>query len=181
MATSRRVRYAVVGLGHIAQAAVLPAFEHASNAELVAIVSDDPRKQRELARRDAVVHVFDYEGYDDCLGLVDSVYIALPSSMHADYTIRAANAGVHVPCEKPLAHTAADCRRMIAARDRAGVKLMTAYRLHFDTISSDRSFSTSRTASCATAHPNPAHRAARHPQAQVAEAARAHGRSDAAT
>jgi predicted dehydrogenase len=131
---TRRVRYAVVGLGHIAQAAVLPAFKHAANAELVAIVSDDPDKQRELARRYGIAHVFDYDGYDECLGLVDAVYIALPNSMHAEYTIRAAKAGVHVLCEKPLAHTTADCRRMIAACEKAGVKLMTAYRLHFEEL-----------------------------------------------
>jgi glucose-fructose oxidoreductase len=123
MPSPRRVRYAVVGLGHIAQAAVLPAFRHASNSILTAIVSDDPRKQRELARRYGVDHVFDYDGYD-----------ALPNAMHAEYTIRAAAAGVHVLCEKPLAHTVADCERMIAACRCSGVKLMTAYRLHFEEL-----------------------------------------------
>jgi predicted dehydrogenase len=134
MPSSRRVRYAVVGLGHIAQAAVLPAFRHSSNSELAAIVSDDPRKQRALARRYGVKHVFDYDGYDECLALVDAVYIALPNSMHAEYTTRAAAAGVHVLCEKPLAHTVSDCTRMIAACEKAGVKLMTAYRLHFEEL-----------------------------------------------
>jgi glucose-fructose oxidoreductase len=130
----RRVRYAVVGLGHIAQAAILPGFKHASNAELVALVSDDPRKRRELARRYRIEHAFDYDDYDACLQLVDAVYIALPNSMHAEYTIRAAEAGVHVLCEKPLAHTVTDCERMIAACRKAGVHLMTAYRLHFEEL-----------------------------------------------
>ncbi len=134
MAKKGPVRYAVVGLGHIAQAAVLPAFRHAANSTLVALVSDDARKRRELARRYRVEQVFDYDGFDECLAMVDAVYIALPNSMHAEYTIRAARAGVHVLCEKPLAHTVADCRRMIAACAKARVKLMTAYRLHFEEL-----------------------------------------------
>ena len=62
------------------------------------------------------------------------MYIALPNSMHAEYTVRAAKAGVHVLCEKPMAVTAAECRRMIAACRRADVKLMVAYRLHFEAL-----------------------------------------------
>ncbi len=62
------------------------------------------------------------------------MYIALPNSMHAEFTIRAANAGVHVLCEKPLAVTADECQQMIDACREAGVKLMTAYRLHFEPV-----------------------------------------------
>ena len=62
------------------------------------------------------------------------MYIALPNSMHAEYTIRAANAGVHVLCEKPMAVTVDECQRMIDACREAGVKLMIAYRLHFEPI-----------------------------------------------
>jgi predicted dehydrogenase len=132
------VRYAVVGAGHIAQAAVLPAFAHARrNSRLVAIVSGDRAKRRELARRYALEHVFDYDEYDACLQAVDAVYIALPNSMHAEYTIRAARAGVHVLVEKPMAVTAADCRRMISACAKHRVKLMVAYRLHFEGINLD--------------------------------------------
>jgi glucose-fructose oxidoreductase len=133
---SRRepVRYAVVGLGHIAQAAVLPAFEHAKeNSTLVAIVSDDKTKQRELAGKYGV-DPFSYEQYEECLRNVDAVYIALPNSMHAEYTIRAAKAGVHVLCEKPMAVTVAECQRMNRACHANDVKLMIAYRLHFEEI-----------------------------------------------
>ena len=98
------------------------------------MVSDDAAKRRAIARKYKLEHAFGYDEYEDCLRQVDAVYIALPNSMHADYTIRAARAGVHVLCEKPLAVTAADCRRMIAACRNAGVKLMVAYRLHFETI-----------------------------------------------
>jgi glucose-fructose oxidoreductase len=65
---------------------------------------------------------------------VDAVYIALPNSLHAEYTIRAARAGVHVLCEKPMAVTVEECRRMISACRRNRVKLMVAYRLHFEAI-----------------------------------------------
>ncbi len=129
------IRYAVVGLGHISQVAVIPAFKHASrNSTLVAIVSGDRHKRREIARRYRLEHAFDYDEYDECLRQVDAVYIALPNSMHAEYTIRAARAGVHVLCEKPLAVTVDECRRMIAACRKAQVKLMVAYRLHFEAI-----------------------------------------------
>jgi glucose-fructose oxidoreductase len=135
MVSGKRVRYAVVGLGHIAQVAVLPGFAHARrNSELVAVVSGDRTKRREMAKRYGLHHAFDYTEFDQCLAAVDAVYIALPNSMHAEYTVRAAQAGVHVLCEKPMAVTARECRQMIAACRRARVKLMVAYRLHFETI-----------------------------------------------
>jgi predicted dehydrogenase len=131
----RRVRYAVVGLGHIAQVAVLPAFAHARrNSELVALVSGDAEKLRTLARRYRVPSTWWYDDYDRCLqsGDVDAVYIALPNSLHREYAERAARHGVHVLCEKPMAVTASDCRAMIATAEKHGVKLMVAYRLHFE-------------------------------------------------
>ena len=132
---SKLVRYAVVGLGHIAQVAVLPAFKHARrNSRLVALVSDDSTKLEQLARRYHVGATFKYDEYEACLKTVDAVYIALPNSLHAEYTIRAAKAGVHVLCEKPMAVTVGECKAMIAACRKAGVKLMIAYRLHFEEI-----------------------------------------------
>jgi predicted dehydrogenase len=133
-AARRSIRYAVVGLGHIAQVAVLPAFAHARNSELVAVVSNDRTKRREMAKRYRLEQTFTYEEFDDCLREVDAVYIALPNSMHADYTIRAARAGVHVLCEKPMAVTTKECQQMIAACRTARVKLMIAYRLHFESL-----------------------------------------------
>jgi glucose-fructose oxidoreductase len=130
-----RVRYAVVGLGHIAQAAVLPAFQHAKkNAELVALVSDDPEKRQELGDRYDVERRVSYDDFDALLqeGGVDAVYIALPNHLHREYTERAAAAGVHVLCEKPMAVTEQDCRAMIRACEENGVHLMVAYRLHFE-------------------------------------------------
>src|SRR5687768_15114603 len=128
------VRYAVVGLGHIAQGAVLPAFAHARNSSLAGLVSGSPKKLRQLAKNYRVENSWSYEEYEDCLhsGFIDAVFIALPNDLHREYTIRAAEAGVHVLCEKPLAVTAEDCQAMIRAAQKNGVKLMTAYRLHFE-------------------------------------------------
>jgi glucose-fructose oxidoreductase len=137
MANRRRavVNYAVVGLGHIAQVAVLPAFANARrNSRLAAVVSGDRAKRKALASRYGLERSYAYEEYDECLRHVDAVYIAMPNSEHADYAIRAARAGVHVLCEKPLAVTARECERMIDACGSHGVKLMTAYRLHFEAI-----------------------------------------------
>lgn len=130
----RKVRYAVVGLGHIAQVAVLPAFAHAENSELAALVSSDPEKLEKLGRRYKVKARFSYDQFEECLrsGIVDAVYIALPNHLHRGYTERAARAGVHVLCEKPMAVTEEDCLAMIRAAEDNGVKLMVAYRLHFE-------------------------------------------------
>lgn len=132
---TRRVRYGVVGLGHIAQVAVLPAFAHArENSELVALFSDDAEKLARLGRKYRLEHLFDYDEFEQGLKAaeVDAVYIALPNHLHREYTERAANAGVHVLCEKPMAVTEEDCEAMIEVCDRNGVKLMIAYRLHFE-------------------------------------------------
>ena len=131
----RKIRYAVVGLGYISQVAVLPAFAHAQeNSELVALVSGDEVKVRRLAKRYRIDKTYAYESYADCLesGEIDAVYIALPNSMHRAYAEGAARAGVHVLCEKPMAPTEQDCEAMIDAAERANVKLMIAYRLHFE-------------------------------------------------
>jgi predicted dehydrogenase len=133
-AKPKKVRYAVVGAGWFGQAAVLPAFANAKeNSELTALVSGDAQKRATLSS-DYGVPAYSYEQYDDLLasGAVDAVYIVSPNSHHKDHTIAAARHGVHVLCEKPLADTAVAAEAMIAACDRAGVLLMTAYRLHFE-------------------------------------------------
>lgn len=133
--SDRKIRYAVVGLGWFAQAAALPAFAHAENAELVALVSDDPTKLAELVQKNpGIQRTFSYAEYDDLLssGLIDAVYIALPNHLHCDYTVRAANAGVHILCEKPMAVTVEECEKMIKAAKDNDVKLAIAYRLHLE-------------------------------------------------
>lgn len=130
-----RVRFAVVGLGHIAQVAVLPAFAHVRRTcTLAALVSDDAKKLRKLGRKYGVKDLRKYRDYDELLhsGAIDAVYIALPNDMHHEYTMRAVQAGVHVLCEKPLAVRASEAVDMVRAAKERGVKLMTAYRLHFE-------------------------------------------------
>jgi predicted dehydrogenase len=128
----KKVRYAVVGAGWISQEAFMPSVNQTGNSELTAIVTGNMEKAKKLAAFYGIKQIYSYERYDEMLkaGVVDAVYIALPNSMHADYAIRAANAGVHALVEKPLARTEAECEAMIAAAAKAGVWLMTAYRLH---------------------------------------------------
>lgn len=132
---TQRIRYAVVGLGHFAQTAILPAFDGAkSTSELVALVSGEIEKRQVLAKEYGVTLTSDYDGYDALLasGQIDAVYIATPNASHLDFAVRAAKAGVHVLVEKPLAVTVAEAKKMIAACKKARVKLMCAYRLHFE-------------------------------------------------
>jgi predicted dehydrogenase len=131
----KKIRYAVVGLGYISQAAILPAFAHArENSELTALVSGDPRKLSTLGKKYKVDQLYGYDQFGDCLmrGGIDAVYIGLPNHMHRAYSEAAARAGVHVLCEKPMAVHPEDCEAMINAARESNVKLMIAYRLHFE-------------------------------------------------
>lgn len=133
--SGRKVRYAVVGLGYFAQEAILPAFANAKkNSELVALVSDDHEKLRKLGRKYGARLGFGYDRYEELLasGEIEAVYIALPNDMHKDFAVRAAKRGIHVLCEKPLALSERDCEEMIRAANEHHVRLMTAYRLHFE-------------------------------------------------
>jgi predicted dehydrogenase len=128
----QRIRYAVVGLGHLAQVAVLPAFKNTANSELVTIVSGDDEKREKLGKKYRLERVYSYEEYDRALAEVDAVYLVLPNHLHREYAVRAAEAGMHVLCEKPMAVTEEDCAAMIDAANANHVKLMIAYRLHFE-------------------------------------------------
>jgi predicted dehydrogenase len=130
---NRQVGYAVVGLGHIAQNAVLPAFKHAKNSKLVAIVSSDLEKRRKLSKR-YQCDAYSYDDLEICLDRpdIDAAYIAEPNDRHVEFVTRCARQGVHVLCEKPLGTTEGECRQMMGACRDTGVRLMTAYRLHFE-------------------------------------------------
>ncbi len=134
MPTPNRVRFAVVGQGYFAQHAILPAFASVKNAELAALVGGDEEKLVKLGRKYGVETLV---GYDDLEGLlasgeIDAIYVATPNSLHREHTILAAEHGVHVLVEKPMATTEADCQAMIDACSGGGVKLMVGYRLHFE-------------------------------------------------
>jgi glucose-fructose oxidoreductase len=132
-----KVRSAVCGLGWFALVAVLPAFANAEeNSELVALISGDGEKLDELGERYGVPaeRRGGYERFEEVLAAAeaDAVYLVTPNHLHREYTVRAARAGVHVLCEKPMAVTVEECEEMIAACEEAGVELMIAYRLHFE-------------------------------------------------
>ena len=128
------IGYAVVGLGSIAETAVFPAFRSAKKSKLVALVSHDKSRAQQLGAKFGVKHCYSYGHYDDCLRQpgVDAVFIASVNSAHAEQTIRAAAAGKHVLCEKPMATSVEDCGRMVPACRANGVRLMIAYRKDFE-------------------------------------------------
>ncbi len=130
----KALRYAVVGLGNISRTAVLPAFANADNARLVALVSGSKDKRQELAESFEVPVTASYDEFDALCqsGDIDAVYLGLPNHLHCDYTVRAAAAGIHVLCEKPMAVTEAECETMVRAAREHDVRLMIAYRLHFE-------------------------------------------------
>ena len=112
----------------------MPAFANTRTSKLVAVVSGDKAKRRQIQRAYPGVRAYGYEDVDACLASedVDAVYIAEPNTLHAEFAVRAAKAGVHVLCEKPMAPTEEECRHIIAACEDTDVKLMIAYRLHFE-------------------------------------------------
>jgi predicted dehydrogenase len=128
-----RLRMAVIGQGHFAQAAVLPAIEQLDDVELAALISGSEHKLDELGARYEVRTLGHYDDLDSILarGEIDAVYIAVPNDMHAEMALIAARRGVHVLCEKPMAPTEAECMQMIRACEQRRIKLMIAYRLHF--------------------------------------------------
>ena len=134
MAMARRVGYAVVGLGNLARNAVLPAFAHCKKAKLVAVVSRDPKKAADLRKKFKAEASYEFSHYDTCLANpeISAVYIVTPPGQHEEFTTRAAAARKHVLCEKPLAATAGQSARMVAACQENGVLLMTAYRKYFE-------------------------------------------------
>src|SRR4051812_26900452 len=131
-----RVGYAVVGLGKFALNQIIPSFAESKRSKLVALVSGNRQKAEQVAERYGVDKkaIYDYASFDSIKDNpeINVVYIILPNGLHAEYAIRAAKAGKHVMCEKPMAPTVADCEAMIRASQRAGRKLMVAYRAQYE-------------------------------------------------
>lgn len=132
----KKLGYAIVGLGQLALGQILPAFATCEHSRPTALVSGHPDKAKAVAAHYHIdsKNIYNYDNYDEIKNNqdVDVIYIVLPNSMHAEYTIRGFHAGKHVLCEKPMAVTPDECRRMIDAGKQAGKKLMIAYRLHFE-------------------------------------------------
>jgi len=133
--SNRKIGYAVIGLGRIA-AHFMPGARNSSNSKITALVSGHRDKAERIAAEYGIPSssIYSYDNFDSIAQnqAVDAVYVALPNSMHAEYTERAAKAGKHVLCEKPMATSVEDCERMIAACKAANVKLMIAYRCHYE-------------------------------------------------
>jgi len=129
-----RMRWAIVGLGSFGINQVIPGFADARQSRMTAFVSGNAAKARDLGARHGVSRFYDYANYDAMRAdaEIDCVYIVLPVGLHAEYTVRALEAGKHVLCEKPMASTSAECERMIAAARANDRQLGVAYRVHFE-------------------------------------------------
>jgi glucose-fructose oxidoreductase len=132
----RKLGYAIVGLGNYATNQIMPRIKDCEFAELRALVSGTPAKLEQFGAQYGIpkTHQYSYADYDRIRDNpdIDLVYVVLPNSMHAEYSIRASQAGKHVLCEKPMAVSAAECEAMIAAARKADRKLMIGYRCHFE-------------------------------------------------
>ncbi len=124
----------MVGLGAISQQAVLPAFAHSKKARLVAVLSGDSGKAARLGKQFQAEQHYTNAEYARCLRNpdVEAVYVATPPGEHEKYTVAAARAKKHVLCEKPLAASVDQCRRMVRACHENAVQFRTAYRKYFE-------------------------------------------------
>jgi xylose dehydrogenase (NAD/NADP) len=127
----RKIRWAVLSTSSIARAAVIPAIQHSTNGELVAVASRDTQRARDFAAKLAIP--VSYGSYDALLSAndVNAICIPLPNILHREWSIKAAEAKKHVLCEKPLAMNSAECAEMDNAARRMGVKLMEAFMYRF--------------------------------------------------
>jgi predicted dehydrogenase len=124
---SAKIRWGVLGVAEIATGKVIPGMRHCERAVVTAIASRDSRKAEDAAGRLDIPKA--YGSYEALLAdpEIDAVYIPLPNHLHVPWSIKAAEAGKHVLCEKPIAMSAAECQTLIAARDRSGVKIGEAF------------------------------------------------------
>lgn len=133
---AKKLGVALVGLGRYASQELGPALKETDYCQLTAVVSGSRDKREQWQREYGLADrgLYDYADFDRIANNedVDIVYVVLPNALHAEYVMRAARAGKHVICEKPLATSLEDCDRMLRSCHDAGVKLATGYRLHYD-------------------------------------------------
>ncbi len=139
LGSDQKVRYAIVGLGDIAQEAMLPGVKHSGNSEVTAFVSSNPEKAREVGKEYGVTRCYTYEQFEGLLksGAIDAIYLATPNWRHAEFILPALRAGIHVLVEKPLEVNTGRCREIMEAQKASSAKLMVAYRLHFEPATLD--------------------------------------------
>lgn len=133
---NKKTGWAIVGLSKLVMDEVLPAFNLCKHAKLVALVSGDDEKATDVAKQYDLHEkaIYNYDNFDEIKDNdeIDIVYIVLPNSQHKEFTVRAARAGKHVLCEKPMATSADDAQAMIDACRKANKKLMIAYRIQYE-------------------------------------------------
>ncbi len=133
---AKKMGIALVGLGGYAGGQLAPALQQTEHCYLAGIVTGTPSKIPVWKEKYNIPdkNIYNYENFDSIKNNpdIDIVYVVLPNNMHAEYVIRAAEAGKHVICEKPMAITVEDCDRMLAACKKANVHLSVGYRLHFE-------------------------------------------------
>ncbi len=134
LASENKVRYAIVGLGDIAQEDMMPGVEHTGNSVITALVTSDAEKAGELGEKYKVEATYTYEQFPEALKseTFDAIYLATPNWRHAEFIVPALQAGIHVLTEKPLEVSTAKCQEILAAERASSAKLMVAYRLHFE-------------------------------------------------
>jgi predicted dehydrogenase len=139
MESENKVRYAIVGLGDIAQEDMMPGVSHTGNSVITVLVTSDPAKAQKLAEKYEVAATYTYEQFDEALasGTFDAIYLATPNWRHAEFIVPALNAGIHVLTEKPLEISTEKCEAILDAASRSPAKLMVAYRLHFEPATLD--------------------------------------------
>ena len=134
--TPDKLGIALVGLGYYSTDLLAPALQETSHSYLAGIVTGTPEKATRWKAQYNIPdkNVYNYTNFDEIVSNtdIDIIYVVLPNSMHAEYTIRAAKAGKHVICEKPMASNADECRAMIAACEEAGVQLSVGYRMQYE-------------------------------------------------
>jgi flagellin-like protein len=130
------VTFALVGLGNLSTHQLGPALQKTRHCRLAGIVTGTPEKEKIWAEKYGIPerNIYNYENYDQIRDNpeIDVIYVVLPNGMHAEYTIRAAQAGKHVLCEKPMANSARECREMTDACKQADRKLAIGYRCQFE-------------------------------------------------
>lgn len=132
---------ALVGLGYYATDVLAPRLLKTEHCYLAGIVTGTPEKEKIWMEKYNIPkkNVYNYENYDEIANNEDIniIYVVLPNSMHAEYTIRAAKAGKHVICEKPMALSTDECQAMIDACHSNNVALSIGYRMHFETTTQE--------------------------------------------
>lgn len=132
----RKLGIALVGLGNYSKGQLMPALEQTKNVILTGLVTGTPEKAKQFGEKYSIPpeNIYNYDNFDEIAKnkAIDVVYIVLPNHFHKEFTIRAAKAGKHVICEKPMALNASECREMIEACKKANVFLSIGYRLHYE-------------------------------------------------